>query len=228
MNKLILTIALIICTLFSSAFSQQLQLSEHQLTYKNEERTSVKVLLEPNPKTVKKAFEDWMKDKYDVNLKGIGFLSNKDVLSAEQVTIPEISNKEMDFYAKVVENNGTTEMNLFASYGYEIHITPEKYPKEYKAINRLASSFLNDWLPIYYENEIESVSERLEDLRDDRTKMQETIADNKKEIEKLIKENEKLNKQLSESGRDEEALSQTLFEQKSKLKIISKSLENIK
>lgn len=228
MNKSILTLIVFVFSVFTVGSAQQLLLSDEEVVYKKENRSSIMVLMEPAPKTVKKAFEDWMNEQYDVNLKGIGFLANKDVLSAEQVKIPKISDKEMDFYAKVVEDNGNTRMNIFASYGYEIHFSPEKYPKEYKSLKSIAQAFLNDWLPGYYQSQVFEVSDQLNGLRDDRTKLAETIADNEKEIEKLAKENEKLSKKINKSKSELEALAQTLNTRKSKLESINKMLENIK
>lgn len=228
MFKVILSTILSMSLLLTASMAQRLVISEDVLTYKKEERASVQVFMEPEPKVVKKAFEDWMKDKYNVNLKGIGFLANKDVLSAERVSIPEVSGKEMDFYAKVIEKNDNTEMSVFASYGYEIHISPEKYPTEFRAIKGIVQTFLNDWLPVYYNNQVSMTSEQLSDLRNDQSRLEETIADNKREMEKLAQENEKLARKLNKNERDLEELSQTLNTKKDKLESINKMLKDIK
>lgn len=211
-----------------SLTAQQLEITNDQVTYKKEDRASVRVLLDPEPKTVKKAFEDWLKDHYDVNLKGIGFLANKDVLKAEEVEFPEISENELDFFAKVVREKDVTTMHVFASLGYEIHISPEKYPTEYASMKSIVQSFLNDWLPVYYKDRVSYTSERLEALRVDREDLQETIAGNEKKMEDLKKENEKLRKKLS-NGEDElNGLTQSLQNREKELKTINDKLKGIK
>ena len=57
--------------------------------------------MEPATKDVRDAFQDFLKKNYDVKLKGDGLFSNKDVLYAEKVKINTISDKNLDFYAKI-------------------------------------------------------------------------------------------------------------------------------
>lgn len=163
----------------------------------NKQIPAVKVVMSPKPDKVKDEFRDFIKDKYDVKMKGIGFLSNKDILSAEAVKIPAISSKEMDFKAKVVENGDNTEMYVFGMLGYDINISPEKYRDEYRAMKNITVDFLNGFLPEYYQDRVDETQDMLSDLRDNRNDLRDDLADNKEKIADLEKENKELDSELT-------------------------------
>ncbi|HLV40729.1 MAG TPA: hypothetical protein VKY37_00490 [Brumimicrobium sp.] len=50
-------------------------------------RPCLYVNLDPETKPLKKAWKSFLKDNYDFKIKGIGFLSNKDLLYKEDVII---------------------------------------------------------------------------------------------------------------------------------------------
>jgi len=160
----VFTLALISNTFFSELYGQYLEVSDAAIVHEELERSCIKVLMEPGTKTVKDHISDWMKDKHDVRLKGFGFLANSDVLTAEEVRIPDISIKQMDFYVRVVENGDYSELCVFGSFGYNIHITPENYPAEYDEIKRLVFNFIDDFLPLWYQNQIDEREDVIADL----------------------------------------------------------------
>ena len=104
----------------TSVFSQDISIKDATVEYEDKSRPSLSVTISPDTKEVKKKWKDFMDDKYDINVKGIGFLTNKDVLTSEQVTIDKITNKQIDFYAKVVESDDQTRLDIFAAPGYDI------------------------------------------------------------------------------------------------------------
>lgn len=216
--------------LYSNISAQQLMISDGTVNYKKDNRPCIEVNLEPEPKEVKDAFKDWLKDNYDVKLKGFGFLTNKDVLYAENVSIQEVSDKNLNFYTKVVEDGEQTKMSVFASYGYDIHINPEKYPRAFRKIEELTDNFVADYLPKFYQNRIKNAEERLSDLQKRQKDLEDNISDNKgdiekmyKEIEELKKENEELIQDLSKNKDNLEKANVTLKSRKEELtKIIEK------
>lgn len=183
-----------------------LSISESTVKYEKSEYPCVEVVLQPEAKEVKKAWEDFLKDEYDVNLKGIGFLANKDVLTAEQTSFPELSEKEMDFYTKVVEKKGQTHMSVFATLGYDIYLAPRgDYAKGFREMEDIVRQFLTRYLPEYYRNTIEELDETVADLQKERSDMEETIVENReqiKELEKQIKDLQKDNQDLQKDLRD--------------------------
>lgn len=197
-----------------------------EVNYEKETYPAVVVAMEPEAKAVKKAFEDFMKDKYDVHLRGIGFLANKDVISAEKVTIPKLSDKQLDFHAKVIEEDDITRMSVFAILGYDISVSKANENTDFIAMKNIVGEFLDDYLPNYYQEKLEEAKDQVESLEKDRKDYRGTIEDNKKEIEKLQKENEKLSEKLEESESELNAALEKQSELQTKLESIKNQLRN--
>jgi hypothetical protein len=185
----VFALALITNTFFSGLLGQYLEVADGTIVHDELERSCVDVLMEPGAKDIKDNISDWMKDEHDVRLKGFGFLANADVLTAEEVRIPDISTNQMDFYVSVVENGDYSEMSVFGSFGYNIHITPEAYPEEYRALKKLVFDFLDAFLPVWYQDQIDGMQKMVADLEKEQNQLQDHIADNEKRIEALQKEN---------------------------------------
>ncbi len=172
------------------------------LDYDGEQRPCITIRLEPETKEVKKAWEDFVKKEYKIKLRGLGFLVNKDVLSAEKVTVKALSDKAVDFRTKIVEENDHTLMQVFVSLGYDIYLGPDNYPMAFQDLKNRTWDFAKSYLNEYYNKQIKAVSESLKDLNKEQTDIRDDIADNEKEIEKLQKENEELAKELRELNED--------------------------
>lgn len=149
------------------------------------------VKLDPEPKTLKNAWIDFLKKEYDLKLKGMGWFSNKDLLYAEEVTLQNLSSKKLNFYTYVVEDENGSEMKVFASLGYDIYLNEEQYPMEFNAMNEMIISFLKQYLPEYYNTIIHESEERVKSLDKEIRSLKKDINDNNDEIEKLSKEIEK-------------------------------------
>lgn len=197
-NRILIFLLLTSFLNLPSLQAQELTVSDEAIEYNDQERSCIKVVLKPGTKTVKKAYKDWMEDKQDVDVDGFGFLKNKDVLKIEKENIKAISPYKMDMYARIVEKDDYTEMSVFGSMGYDLHVTPQTYPSEYRKMRTLVYSFLNDFLPGYYQEKVEETQDLIGDLKDDKSDAKDDLADNKKEIEDLKKENKELADKIKE------------------------------
>ncbi len=217
-------INLIILALTVPVTAQQLNMMDGMVQYQKRDYPAVIVQMEPDPKTVKKAWEDYIRREHDINMKGIGFLTNKDVLTAEEVSFPAISTKEMDFYTKVIEENDATKMMVFAALGYNIPIDKDRNYKEYIAMKAVVSDFIDNFLPAYYMERLETAKSAVADLEGDQKDLRKDIEDNQKEIEKLRKENEKLQEKLNETQTELQAALELLSKRRTKLQTIKDQL----
>lgn len=111
-------------------------ITNSQIEYDKKLRPCLSTSIDLEPKTVKKAWYSYLKKNYKVKLSGIGFLSNKELLTGEKVKIPVISNKQIDFFTNVTESSTGSDMKVFVAFGYDIFISPEKYPVEYDALKK--------------------------------------------------------------------------------------------
>jgi hypothetical protein len=199
-NMLFIIMALMTCTTAFSQSSFDFQVST--LKYDGEERPCITLRLAPDTKEVKKAWEDFVKKEYNIRLKGLGFLVNKDILSAEKVTVKALSDKAIDFRTKIVEEKDHTLMQVFVSLGYDIYLGPDNYPMAFQDLKNKTWTFAKNYLTSYYNEQLEEVTEVLKDLSKEQEDVRKEIADNEKEIEKLRKENEQLAKDLRKLDND--------------------------
>ena len=181
-----------------SLSAQTLHINRSTYEHEDKERPSVEVKVEVPPDYLKKAWKDYLKDEHDVKMKGIGFLANKDMLSAEEVVFAALSQKEMDFFTYFSEKNGTTTFNVFASLGYDIYVGGDDLQGEFKTMRSIVESFLDQTLPAYFADREEEAKERVADIRDDISDAEKSLKNNQKEIEELKKEIADLEKLLKE------------------------------
>ena len=205
MKKIIFAIMIIWASTSSNA--QQLDINQTTVSYDKNSYPAYQVTLEPDTKSIKKRFKSFMDDKYDIRIKGIGFLTNKDVLSAEQSNIKTISSKTMDLYTKVIEQEGKTVLSIFGRYGYDIYISPEQDREAFQNLRTLIIDFLGVYLPEFYTDQLEEAQELVANVKRDQSSLKEDITDNKgaiqdhlDEVEQLRKENKGLLKKLDDTS----------------------------
>lgn len=204
---------------------QILTIDNSIIEHNDRSRACIQVQMEPTPKEVKKAWDDYLKDEYDVNLKGIGFLTNKDILSAEAVAFPEVSKKELSLYTRVIEKGDITEMCVFAALGYDIYLNKEEYPEEYSRLQGIVEDFVGTYLPDHYKELVENTEKELEDLINQQQDLSDDISDNEKEIDKLQQENREMSKELIDVKAKTEELSQQLEARKEKVMQLNRQLK---
>ncbi|MEM9919850.1 MAG: hypothetical protein AAF990_17270 [Bacteroidota bacterium] len=224
------------CLFLISSFPllSQVNIEEQKVEYEGNLRPACSVVLEPESKEVKKRFKDYMNQKHDVRIKGIGFLTNKDVLNAEEVQLKTISPKTIDFYAQVVEKDGKTQMSLFADYGYDIFVSPQEDASAFENMRLLLIDFLNDYLPGYYSQQVEAARDVLNNLKEERSEMKEDIAENSEEIDEklseikdLRKENQDLSNALNEQIKLLDEKEAELQQTKTALQRVSDQLQSM-
>lgn len=217
-------LALMFFTLNNSVYAQAVTPKDGMIMHNKSQRPSIFVNIDPEPKPLKKAWKTFLKDNYDFKIKGIGFLSNKDLLYAEDLVIEKISPKRMNFYTKIVENEVGSEMTVFGSFGYDIYIDKNETPEEYKVMSQMLTEFLNSYLPDYYKNQVKDTEKKVKKLSKEVKGLNKDISKNNKKTKKLAKEIEELTKEAAEKEEELETATIKLKERKSKLERIKKKL----
>ena len=217
-------LALMFFTLNNSVYAQAVTPKDGMIMHNKSQRPSIFVNIDPEPKPLKKAWKSFLKDNYDFKIKGIGFLSNKDLLYAEDLVIEKISPKRMNFYTKIVENEVGSKMTVFGSFGYDIYIDKNETPEEYKVMNQMLTEFLNSYLPDYYKNQVKDTEKKVKKLSKEVKGLNKDISKNNKKTKKLAKEIEELTKEAAEKEEELETATIKLKERKSKLERIKKKL----
>ena len=183
------------------------------ITYEDKAVDALTVTMKPARKDIQKAFDDWMDDRYDINMKGGGLFSDKNLRSAEAVTIPAVSPDNISLFVRTEERGGESTMTLFASRGLENFIGKREM-SAFAGLEDVFDSFLSYYLPEYYQERVAEAQEMLADLRDDFSDKEEKISKNDKEIKKLQKENAELREELKSLERDINAAERTLDKRK--------------
>ena len=212
-----LFILFLFSTLSIALQAQILSTADRIISHKGKDIMSIEVKMDPPTKEVKDALDDFMKETYDVNLKGFGFLANKDVLEAEEVKLVLVSEKAFNLYFKVIESVNATQVNAFASFGYDVPFDPTTHPEAFEALRRIVYRFLDDFLPNYYAEKVKETRTYITDLKDEQEKLAKNIEDNTEEIAKLKDENEDLRAKRFDNITALEQAAQKLEQEKIKL-----------
>ena len=115
---------LFLTVLFSIKLTAQTyRIDSTNISFENKLRPCFAVSYDADPKTVKKAWSKFLDKNYKIKTKGIGLLTDKDLISARDVTISSISDKRMDMYASITDISGGSNMKYFMSFGYDFFIS---------------------------------------------------------------------------------------------------------
>lgn len=203
--------------------AQTYKIDTATITFENQQRPCFTVKYDAGPKTVKKAWDDYFKKTYDVKVKGIGFLTNKEVITATDITLVAVSDKRMNMYASVVDAPGDrSELSYFMSFGYDFFIGPDKYPTEFAAMKKILNDFSVEFLTDYYYSEASRMTKEIKGLEND-------IKDNNKSIKKNTKKARKESKEVA-SGLQAKNISMQMENDQARKKIeeLAKAIEDIK
>lgn len=221
--KLTTTFLAIIALTFSG-FAQKMSYDWGTIERDDQQRPALVVELPTETDETRDGFIDFLKDKYDVKLKGNGFLANKDVLEAKKKKIEAISQKELDYYAKIVESDDEegTIMHIFAAYGYDIYIGPES--SESDAFETVVIRFIKSFVPKRFAERLNNQKETVQEIEKDLNDTADNITEKKSEIENLNQEIKKLqsktddlNEKKTEAQQKLDALNRTDQQLKSKM-----------
>lgn len=169
---------------FFNAKAQTIKIDTTQISFENKLRPALGANVDPEPKPLKKAWAAYLKKKYDVKIKGIGWFANKDLLTAQDVTIATISTKRMNLYTRIIETTSGSEIKLFASFGYDIFIGSSNYPIEFSALQNMLNTFLLQNLNEYYSDEEKATSKRIKSLNKEKISLLKSIEKNQSRIKR--------------------------------------------
>ncbi|NNC82949.1 MAG: hypothetical protein HKN79_05180 [Flavobacteriales bacterium] len=172
----------------------------------------------------KEQLEDFMDDRYDVNLKGGGLFSNKDVLSAEEISIPALYPESMDLYFRVIPVGNESKVKVTARDSGDTYFGASHMNTTFEALGRI----LNDY-SIYAENRfytdrLNERQEQVEDVMKDIQKNEEDIEKNKSKIQDNLDENAEMESENRKMSAEIEDLEKDLKKLKEQIEGAKRSL----
>jgi len=223
MKYIIFTIAL--CSIISLS-AQTLSYTDDYITYDDQHIQTVAATLEPDVSTIKDKFEDWMNDNYNVDLDGKKLLFfNKDVMTAENVVIPQVSDYMIQLNVKVDETHkGKTRLYVFAKKMNGVYISQSTDEQAFSGLKGIVHEFIADYLPEYYMEQIEDTKDDLGNLNDDINDMEDKIKKNEEKIIDIKKENKELREKIDSKNRDIKKTESELKTDKKEFKTIKKKV----
>jgi len=210
--------------LTSSGFSQGKIPQDEKVVHDKVSKSCLAVLVDPSSDELKDAWVEYLAKNHSLKLKGTGFLTNKDVLTAKGVVVTDVSLKTMDFYTEIIEVEGKTSMKLFAAFGYDIYINDTDYPAEYAALKKIMTTFLNQYIPAYYNDKLEFHTKEVSGLTKDQGKLNKSIEKNTKNIDKMTSKIEKMTSENEKSKTKLEEVKTQLKVEKEKLNLFKGKL----
>lgn len=167
-----------------AAHAQTYKIDTSEISYENKLRPCFSVTYDASAKTTKSEWVKFFKKTYKVKVKGIGLLSNKDIIEALDVTISSISDKRMNMYARVIDHAKGCEMKFFMSFGYDFFIGAENYPKEFGSMKTLLNDFSIKFLNNYYASEASRLTKKVRKLEKDQKSKRKSISKNLRKARK--------------------------------------------
>ena len=222
MKKTALFLLFVIGICFQST-AQTYKIDTSTVTFEKKQRPCLSVQYDASPKTVKKALDEYLKKNNDLKVKGIGFLTNKETLTAIDVNMPAISDKRMNLYLSVTDAPGDrSELKYFTSFGYDFFIGPDNYPTEFAAMKKVLNDFSIDFLIDFYGSEATRITKEIKGLEKD-------ISKNNKEIKQNTKKARKKSSDVAK-GMEAKNTSLQMENEQKKIKIaeLGKEIETIK
>lgn len=187
-TKLVILISALLTSASLTVSAQTFNPKQSTIEHNDAIRPCIVLNIDPEPKTLKKAWAKFLRKEYHVRLKGKGLFGNKKLIYSKEVVIEQMSSKQMDFYTQVIENEKGSEMKVFASLGYDIYLNELDYPAEFKMMNEMLVSFIKQFLPEYYKEDIVASAKRVKQLKKEIASIEENRKSNVERIEKLSQE----------------------------------------
>jgi hypothetical protein len=223
-RKIIYGLVAFIFAIYFPGLAQEITPEEGIIVYQKAPRACWVVNLDPEPKTLKKAWKDYLDDEYGISLKGIGLLVNKDILSAEEVVVKPIANDPLNLYTHIVEDVNGSEMKFFIELKSNVYANSANQRYEFRAMRDILEDFLADYLPTYYHGRIKDAEDRLVELAEEREDLKKNIARDSEKIEELKYEIEQRQLELESNQAKLDLAESKLEARKEKLERIRSQL----
>ncbi|RYU84301.1 hypothetical protein [Hymenobacter persicinus] len=197
--KFYVAVLLIFCSCCTAVQAQLYDARTTSVNFEKKERDAVKVQVEGTAAWTRDFWQSWLKDTYNIRLKGGGVLGlgKSDLLVAKQTPASSVSGKLIDLYSTVTSpTDSTSELSVWAAFGADTFLSPDKNATEFAALRTITQSFASAARLKAYREQIAEAEKQLkeaekekEKLEKDRTSLQTNTTSNLAKIEALKQQN---------------------------------------
>ena len=154
------------------------------------ETIAVHVSMMADKDDAKSAWNDFIQDEKDVDIKGYGLFQKKDQLYTELTNFDDLASTPVALYAKFMGTDRNVDMRLYLRES-NTDTTLRSEPKLYGNLADMAHEYVAYFLPEYYDNKVEATQEEYNDIQKNIEDLNQDIVDRKNKINELkIKINE--------------------------------------
>lgn len=155
-------------------------------------------------KVVADVWEDFWDDRYDVDFDKLDKDRGSIAFKAEQASVPIISQKNADLFAKVGGTVESSRLSFAISFTVNDVVTMQAHPKSFEAAKAIMLEFRTFFYTSYFDKKLEEAREDLEDIRDDSSDASKDAEKARSKIkkyeDKIAKYRDKIDKMREEVG----------------------------
>jgi len=201
MNKFKLVIVIALFSIITNnSKAQTIKVIDTEISFENKLRPALSANTDPEQDALESAWKSYMKKNFDIKFKSSSFSSNENLLAANDITVIKISDKRLNLKARISGTANGSEIKVFASFGYDIFINKNDYPKEHEALKSIITNFLLEFLTDFYNREIKETTKKIHKLNNKKISLLKSIEKNNKKITKSEAKLSKLNSVQDSSG----------------------------
>ncbi|MFC0878160.1 hypothetical protein ACE01N_16300 [Saccharicrinis sp. FJH2] len=150
------------------------------LEYDGNPNPAFQVIFEGDRKDLEDAWEDFLKDNYDVKLKRSG-----SIRVAPDIHLPDITNKMVTLYSLVNSKAPDAGLIVAISVNRYEYLSKKEYPEESEKIEIFIKRFVKFYQLRIVEDEMEKIQDVHDDVQSDLEKAMKNKADVDKDIVKM-------------------------------------------
>ncbi|MFD2787838.1 hypothetical protein [Hymenobacter rubripertinctus] len=193
---------LLLLLLFLLPLASRAQLYEARtssVNFEKREREALKVQVEASADWTRDFWQSWLKDTYNIKLKGDGLfgVGKKDNLTAKQVPMSSVTGKLLDLYSTVTApSDSVAELSVWAAMGPDSFFSAAGTPNEFSSLRGIVQSFAAAARLKAYREQIAEAEKQLsttekekDKLEKERTSLAGNTKSNLEKIEQLYKQN---------------------------------------
>ncbi|NJC24693.1 hypothetical protein [Neolewinella antarctica] len=180
---------LLTIVLFLVSATSYAQVSEGRVTFDDTSLQSLRMSIDASADEVEEAWEDFWEDRYDIDIDKLDKDRNSMAFLAEQISLPIIGAKNVNFYSKITETDNRSDVAMAFAFTESDVVTRVSHPESYRAAEAIMIEFRTKFYTNYFDEQMEDIRDDLEDARDD---SQDDSRDAQKARKKIAKYEDKI------------------------------------
>jgi len=186
------------------AFSLSAQVKTARTEFDKTTMEAMQIDIDADYKTVADVWEDFWEDRYEVDFDKLDKDRSSLAMLAEQASVPIISQKNADLYAKVGGTDESSRVSFAVAYTVNDVVTNETHPKSFQAASAIMLEFRTFFYTQYFDEKLSEARDDLDDIRDDSSDASKDAEKARSKIkkyeDKIAKYQDKIEKMREEVG----------------------------